>query len=449
MSNKTLKNIQKENSNVNTKTNQVSVGTRNINFSTERAGLGTPIIRSSSSFRKVSYIPFSSYSERYNTDNVYPQLIGKMAKSSPTNSRAIGRKIMMTVGQGIDLSKVNLNLKKVLNNLNPKKETIYDILCKVSSDFIKFGGFALKVTWGNDGYIKYLKHIPFEQVRVGTPINTGEELEIPYYVVSNNWEKMLNTNLETLKVFPAFNPDFFGKNSIQLDETGLPNPTEEQSMNAEQLYYYKDYTDSSSSGLLFYPVPDYIGGIDAIATEIEIAVSNKSVIDNGFGGKTIISYPYTPADDDTKDKLDIETKRAFTGADKNGGVVTIFNNGEQLKTEIKQLEALNGDIYTIMGKDAKQDIITAHGIPPILLEYNYGGGFNNRAEEMTVAYEQFQESTIKWYQQSILAILNTLVGYMGYDDKLEIIPFKNNSHSTSNNNDGNVSTQQTTSLETN
>jgi hypothetical protein len=168
------------------KTPKGAVGTTNLNFSTERAGLGTPVIRSASSFRKASYIPFSSWSERYNTDNIYPQQLGRFAKNSPTNSAAISRKVMMTNGEGIDLSKLNITLTNILNDINPNGETINDILYKISRDYIMFGGFSLKVTWANNGLIKYLKHVPFEQVRVGTPNNTGEELEINYYVISNN-----------------------------------------------------------------------------------------------------------------------------------------------------------------------------------------------------------------------------------------------------------------------
>jgi hypothetical protein len=277
---------------------------------------------------------------------------------------------------------------------------------------------------------------------------------------------MLNPSLECLYILPAFNPNYFGKDSIKTDKLGLPEPNIEQQNNAEQLLYYFDKSDASSSGLLFYPVPDYIAAIDAIGTEIEIGVSNKSLIDNGFGGKTIVNLPYSPATQEEREFEDIQLKQAFAGADKNGGIITMFNNGEQLATSIVQLQPLSSETYLELDKNVKQSIITSHKIPAILLEYNYGGGFNNRAQEMVVAYAQFQTTVIKSYQQTILSVLNRLIKHLGFTDKLEIIPFtltpiadltndtvsntsKIDSTSTSQQNDTNVSTQQESSLQTN
>ena len=164
----------------------------------------------------------------------------------------------------------------------------------------------------------------------------------------------------------------------------------------------------------------------------------------------------------------MQIKQQFASASNNGGLMTLFNNDPNLKVSVEQLQALDANTYIELDKNIKQAIITAHKIPAILLEYNYGGGFNNRAEEMVVAYEQFQRTVIKSYQQSILAVFNRLMKYVGWDSELEIIPFsikpivdstteqiidvkpsKINSNDTSNNSNDNVSTQQESSLESN
>lgn len=459
--------MNKQNKTINTKsTSKFSVGTT-MNFSSE-AGIGLPITRGTTSYRKEKYISYSSYSRRYNTNNVFPQVIANFAVESPTNQAALDRKTMMIQGEGIDLTKVNANLRRLLNNLNEDGMTINDLLYKVSRDYATFGGYALKITWGNDGYIRYIDHIPFEDVRIGEPFNNGRKIDIPYYVVSNNWDTSLTTSLETVISYPAFNPNYFGKDSIPRNELGLPIPTEEQINQSEQILYCFDSRPKASSGMNFYPVPDYMAAFDAIGTEIEILKSNKSLLDNGFGGKTIITLPTLPSTQEERDELDMQIKQQFASASNNGGVMTLFNNDPNLKVNVEQLQALDANTYIELDKNIKQAIITAHKIPAILLEYNYGGGFNNRAEEMVVAYEQFQRTVIKSYQQSILAVFNRLMKYVGWEDKLEIIPFtlnpivdstteqiidvkpsKINSNDTSNNNDSNVSTQQESSLESN
>ena len=77
-----------------------------------------------------------------------------------------------------------------------------------------------------------------------------------------------------------------------------------------------------------------------------------------------------------------------------------------------------------MEQSVKQNIITAHRVPAILVEYNYGGGFNNRAEEMSVAYKQFQQTSIKAYQNSVIRVFKSIVKWMGYENEdVQIIPF--------------------------
>jgi hypothetical protein len=213
----------------------------------------------------------------------------------------------------------------------------------------------------------------------------------------------------------------------------------------------------------FYPVPDYISAIDSIGTEILIQIANKSLLDNGFGGKTIITFPTLPATQEEQDEIDAQIKTQFTSASNNGGLLTLYSSDNNTAAKINQLQPLSADTYIELDKNVKRAIITPHKIPAILLEYNYGGGFNNRAEEMRESYNEFQQTVIKSYQQSILAVLNRLVKYIGYEDKLEIIPFnikdveqqdtvkpsKINSNESSKQSDTNVSTQQESSLESN
>jgi len=462
--NNTIKNISTK-----VVTQTFGMSKSNIKFSAE-VGLGLPIARGTTTYNKMPYIPYSSDAIRYNVNNVYPQQLARMYSESATHKAAINRKSKMIQGEGIDLSKVNTNLRKVLNNLTLEGLTINDLLAKISKDYALYNGFAIKVVWGKDGYIKHLKHIPFEYVRVGQPINKGDEMEIPYYVISNNWTKDRTPATEITYTLPRFNPDYFNQDLIVKDNNGLPQLTEEQLTNGHQLLYCFESDPNATSGTEFYPTPDYSGAIDSILTEIKINISDKALIDNGFGGKTIITLPTLPSSQEERDELEADMQYQFTNATNNGGLVTLFNNNPELQVNVNQIEALSADTYSGLSERTKQTIITAHNIPAILLEYNYGGGFNNRAEEMIVAYHQFQQTVIKWYQQSILAVLNRLMTYVGWDVKLEITPFqltpviskdemlnkntsqtsnKGTSNESSNQVNTNVSTQQESSLESN
>lgn len=324
----------------------------------------------------------------YGSNNLFPQIIAELAIKSPTNHSAIKLKTMMTRGEGIDLSKVNNNLRKLLNNLTENGKTIDDLLHKISRDYVIFGGFALKVTWGNDGYIKYLKHIPFEYVRVGEPIMKRDELQIPYYVVSNNWDTTLSTQLETLTVYPKFDPNYFGKDSIPKNELGLPTPTEEQVNQSEQILYCYDSRPKASNGMNFYPVPDYMSAFDAIGTEITSYQKQLTAIEN-------------------YNRLPNLTVCFVDGNDKYNEYVKIIEECNNISNYVKN----DSQIW-------KQEIILSHKIPANLL---------NDSSEVSIKrkfYHEFQQTVIELYQQTILNVLNDLIKYMSHIDKLEIIKWQ-------------------------
>lgn len=388
------------------------------NFSSE-AGLGLPISRTSISKNGEKYMPFSNSSNRYGDENLYPQQLAKLALEAPTHGAAIRIKQMMILGEGIDLELLTPQLSEKLDNLNGCGGTINDLLEQISWDYSMFGGFSMKCKWNGKGEIAELEHVPFTDVRVGYPNEMGK---IDYYVVSNNWDRTIQPELEKNYVIGAFDPDYF-ENGVELDENGLPNPTESQMEQAEQLIYYWSYTPYASNGMRYYPLPDYIACLDQIITEHSIAVSNQSKIYNGIGGKTIVMFPFVCSDEEKRENSAL-FQANFTGADKDGSIIQAYVNSPEDLPSITQLEGLDANTYIELEKSTKQNIITGHKVPAILLEYNYGGGFNNRADEMDVAFKLFQRTSIKSKQANIVRCLNRVISYMGFDEKLSIIPFK-------------------------
>jgi hypothetical protein len=392
-----------------------------VNLSSD-ASIGLPSSRVTLSSRNSNkYMSYSGDGANRGRLNLYPQELTRLAYDAPTHFAALSRKAFMTKGRGIDKSKLSKALQRVFKNLNPYGDTIDDILERVSWDYVILGAIALKVTWGNDGYIKYVEHVPAGNVRVGVPDAYGN---VTQYVISNNWDNSLSNSLERTYSLPAFNPSYFGKDSIQLNN-GVPTPNEDQVNNAEQLIYLFDYKPHSTGIFEYYPVPDYIGAIDAISTEIEIGISNKSILDNGLGAKYIVTFPENLYSDEKKMMYDYDLKASFAGAKHNGGLITMYSDkGSDSLPKIDMTPSADANTYLEVDKQVKQSIITAHNIPAILLEYNQGGGFNNRAEEMVVAYEQFQATKIQSYQDFILKCLNSVTTYLGWEDsELAIIPF--------------------------
>ena len=406
--------------NKNTNNNRISVGSP-MNFSAE-ASIGLPISNTRGySYQGLKYIPYSSDAVKYrSSNNNYPQSIARMSYDSPTNGAAVLRKSMMIKGRGFNMEGLPTGLVAMFDSINRYDETINDILELVANDYALYSGFALKAIWGNNGKIVQLEHVPFEEVRCG---EATEDNEINYYVISNNWDKTLTESKAITYGIPAFNPEFFGEDSIAI-KNGEIELTDDQEMNASQLIYFYNRKPSATNGMRFYPVPDYVNGFDAIDTEIQIGISNKALIDNGFGGKYMITFPYEPQSEKEMNETNAKLKANFSGAANNGGVINLYASDKESLPQVDKLEPIDATTYIELERTIKQSIVTAHQIPAIILEINLSGGFNNRADEMKMAYDIFQATTIRAYQDKIARVFNRIASHMGYPDAaLDIIPF--------------------------
>ena len=377
------------------------------------AGIGLPIPKNFSTLHTVQgqYIPFGGDGIGLRSDNNYPQILANLAANSPTHGGALLKKSLLTFGQGIDFEDMSESVLDKLNDINEDSETINDLLTKTSSDLVTYGGFAIKISWSLGKEIISMEHVPFKYVRLGRPVN-GKVVD---YIVSNDWEMKLHNELRHEYRINKFNPNKINPDSVELKDEEY-RADEETEANAEQLIYFKTYCPASNG---FYPLPDYISCLDSAFTEVEVGVSMLKGIENGINGSYIISTDETVVDDDSKQAIIDSLNSLSTGAANTGGLIFMPTS-----VKVDALEAIPADTYKEINPEIRQRIITAHGIPAILLEYSQGGAFNNRASELQAALEQFQLTTIKGYQHEIIRIYNSIMGWMFSEDiKLSILPF--------------------------
>ena len=380
-------------------------------------GVGLPVPRTFRSVANVTgkFIDYSGNGVGFESPNTYPQVLAELASNSPTHGRALALKAKLTFGQGLDLETQELpnELLEFLLEINDSNQSINDILERISLDLITYGGMSLIVNWNFNRTIRSIEHVPFKNVRLGMPV----EGQINDYIVSNDWEMKLPSQLRTNYRINNFNPDLIQPQTITVN--GDMEQDEETLLNSRQLVYFKTYNNSDTG---FYPVPDYIHVLDSAFTEVETGITMLKSIVNGINGAYIVITPDTIVDDEDKqEEVDVFAD-LVTGSENAGGIIRLTGDPDQLR--IEKVEAIPADTYTEVNQEIRQRLITGHGIPAILLEYNFGGGFNNRAEEMQVAIQQFQDISIKSYQNQILRYLNPLMGYVTAQDfSLSIVPF--------------------------
>jgi hypothetical protein len=375
------------------------------------AGIGLPVVRTYMNENGFKYVPYSGNGVYSGKQNTYPSTLSDLVANTPTHGGAILRKQQLTFGEGVNYDILPTDILNFCLNINDNMETINDIIKKISYDLVTFGGISLKVHWKHDKTINSIEHVPFKNVRLGYPVNG----KIVDYVISNNWDITLPHDLKYVYKINKYNPDLIKESKIEDGELVVDDVTKE---NAEQLLYYKQYHVSQND---FYPLPDYVGCLDACFTELNTGIAMNAQISNGINGAYIVSpEDDTIIDDDTRQNVVNSLSDMVAGAENAGNITFVPQS-----IKVEKLEAIPFEIYKSVNLETRQRIITAHNIPAILLEFNFGGGFNNRSAELMTALDQFQQTVIKGYQNQITRILNMLLMNVSNEDfNIEILPFE-------------------------
>jgi hypothetical protein len=333
----------------------------------------------------------------YGLDNLYPNFLVTLYDKSAIHKTAINSKLDAIIGQGLSFEdETNNYLIKRAN----QTESWNDVFEKMSLDYLIFSGFAINVIWSNDGEtIAEFHHLDFSKVRSGSINPETDKVETYFY--SSDW-----TNIR------KFKPTSY----IAYDKSKAKE-------NPSQILYFFNY----SPGTLYYPLPDYSGGINDIQTDIEVSKFHISNLANGLVPGLIISLNNgVPSTDLERQEVYDEITSAYRGSENAGKLMLLFNTDAEHAADIHTVESPNDSYYIELEKRITSRILTAHRITsPLLLGlYSEGGnGFSSSADEIEVAYEHFISTVIRPIQKAMLKVFNQLLYDKGTQDKeLRIIP---------------------------
>ena len=140
----------------------------------------------------------------YGTDdwkNLYPQFLIDLYYNSSTHAAIINGTSEMIAGEDlvVDENEENLDayvkLKKFFRHAN-SKESLHQIIKKVSFDFKLQGAYALHVIWNRERTeIAELYHVPVERIRAGRPNEMGK---VDTYFISSDWSNTRRKNAQAI-----------------------------------------------------------------------------------------------------------------------------------------------------------------------------------------------------------------------------------------------------------
>lgn len=328
-------------------------------------------------FKEVSSKDYIMYGE----DNKFLIHLLYLYNKSSNHSAIVNGKVKYIYGKGLEVAGTKMAV------VNKYQESINKVLRKIITDTELFGGYYLEIIWKMAGTLE-VYHMPFQCLRKA---KDGKGF---YY--KKNWMDYR----EKERFIPDFDP---------LDKRGA------------QIYAYKEYR----AGNDIYPMPGYFAALNDIETDVEISKYNLSVIKQGmFSSKMITFYNGDPGEE-AKKKLEKGFKDKFTGSDKAGNVMLVFNDKNGTTPTVEDLSTTDLDkLFDQLNKTTQAEIFTGHEITsPMLFGVKTEGQLGGRSE-LETAFEIFKNTYVNFKQESIEESISFLYPYFDMQPlKLQSVDF--------------------------
>lgn len=341
----------------------------------------------------------------YGTDdwrNLYPQFLIDLYYSSSTNAAIINATAEMIAGEDliIDEDADNLDtyvkLKKFMAHVNGK-ESMHELVKKISFDFKLQGAYAIHVVWNNARTeIAELYHVPVERVRAGRPNAMGV---VDTYYISADWA---NTRVNKPYAIKAFNVNDRTSPS-QLLYTGLYSPNMD-----------------------IYHTPDYLAGCNWALIDQKVAEFHLNNISNSFSGSYLFSFNNGIPTEEERRQVEQSLAQKFQGSGNAGKVVISFSEDRNRAPEVTPLNSSDLDKqYLALQELLLTNICAAHRVTSkTLMGIDSKNGFSSNADELLNASNFYQNTVVRPFQHNILKTLKTLLEVNRIALPLEFVQLK-------------------------
>ena len=333
---------------------------------------------------------------KYGEENNYPSFLVTLFNRSAIHNSILTSKQFYISGKGFTFDQSDgmkpkdiTLLKAFIDNPNPY-ETLNDLLSKVSLDEEIFGGYYLHGIPNKIGKNPQMYHLDYCSIRSNAD-NSEFYVEDLSESADDGWVKLDGTEntKPKFKTIPAY---IEGKKQ------------------KEFIYYYKSYRPN----LKTYTLPSYIGGVEAIITDCEIANFHRASIQNGFQGGTFVTFCNGVPSDEEMKSTETRLRKKFTGTDKANKIVIDFVDDPTRKAIIEPMGDNQFDKrYDALDKTTEGKIFKSHKITsPVLFGVTSPGALGQR-NELVDAFNIFANTYIAPKQQLHERVFNIFAPVKG------------------------------------
>lgn len=327
-----------------------------------------------------------SYAERpsnegyvqYGDDNLFPQYLIDLYKSSATHNALCTSIAYMIYGDGVQADTLEARLKI-------EEWGLQDEVRKACLDLKIQGGFALEVVYSIDRTtVAKVRHCPFENIRSAEVDN---EERVNFYYYSKDWS---NKQIEP-ELVRAFNP-----------EDSLEYPV--------QILYVKPF----SPGSYYYPKPDYIGSIDYIELDKEIGKYHINNIKNGLAPSFSIHFKNGVPAQEERHKIRNDIERQLAGATNAGKFIVTYSDSPERKPDFEPFPLSDADKqYQFLSTEVSDKIMVGHRVVSSAMFGVKTAGQLGNTQELEIASELFDKQVVKPYQRIVKDALESIFNAAG------------------------------------
>lgn len=352
----------------------------------------------------ISYL--SKYGiKAYGVNNLYPQDVANLLRSSSTGSACADRYARFIEGNGFADELQTLEI-------NANGDVCGDVLAMVAKDLAIFGGFALHVSYNAFGEIAGFSHVPFDYVRLCECDGTGYTNRV---LVCDDWAglktragKRTKQTREACEEYFIFNP----RRDVVLQQIAHAGGLEKY---RGQILYFGEY------GKTLYPVPRADRILTELSTDIGLANIKLRNARNNFlpaamvitkqsqpmpQSESAITSGYDVANDGFSDEL-----ANFQGDQCTANLIELTITSEEEKPEVIPFPSHNYDRdFLVTDASVIDRIYTAFEQEPFLAIRNGKLGFSGTTIRDTYSY---YSDLVKREQNQIARVFRVLVEGMG------------------------------------
>ena len=315
----------------------------------------------------------------WGTDNQYPSYLFSLYTDCATLQSIVNGTTDFVCGNDI-----SCNLPMFEKTVNKNGDTITDIIQRISTDYLIFGGFALQVIRNALGNISEIYWIDFTKIR------SDRKNEVFFF--SDEWDKSYGR--VKYIIYPKFNPN---------------------DSNPSSIFYYKGNKTRST-----YPTPLYNAAITSCELEKKINQFHLNEISNNFLTSKIINFNSGLPDDALKNEIERNINEKFAGSENAGRLLISFNANKDSETTVTDIPMDDfAARYDALQARCREQIFLAFRAQPIIFGLQKeNNGFSQ--DEYLQAFALYNRTVVQPIQQVIVKSFDKILGFEG---SLIIVPF--------------------------